>query len=185
MTLDEWAALDEDEPGELVDGLLEEEEVPTTLHEAVASWLIRVLGAWVAPAGGWVFGSEHKLAVAPKRGRKPDVVVYLPGSKLPGRRASMARVPPDIAVEVISPTPRDGRRDRVDKKKDYAAFGVRFYWLLDPELRTLEVHALGDDGRYSDALSAAEGQHAVPGCEGLTVDLDALWAELDRLPADE
>ena len=28
MTLEEWADMDEDEPGELVDGHLEEEEVP-------------------------------------------------------------------------------------------------------------------------------------------------------------
>jgi hypothetical protein len=32
MTFDEWVAMGEDEPGELVDGRLEEEEVPDPIH---------------------------------------------------------------------------------------------------------------------------------------------------------
>lgn len=72
MTLDEWAAMPEDEPGELVDGRLEEEEGPDLIHELVVSRLIRVLGVWVGQAG-FVFGSEAKFAVRANRGRKPDV----------------------------------------------------------------------------------------------------------------
>jgi Uma2 family endonuclease len=182
MTLEEWAALGEDEPGELVDGQLEEEEVASWSHELVVSWLIRVLGAWVIPRGGFVLGSETKLAVTPSRGRKPDVVVFFGDRELPRRRTSITSSPPDIVVEVVTATPRDARRDRVEKKPDYASFGVRQYWLIDPEARTLEVLARGDDGRFVEVLAAATGTHEVSGCEGLVVDLDALWAELDRWP---
>ena len=181
MSLEEWAALDEDEPGELVDGLLEEEEVPSYLHELVVSWLIRSLGAWVVPRGGFVFGSEAKIAVGPRRGRKPDVVLWLPGSTRPAANDSIARTPPDLVVEVITPTPRDGRRDRVEKKNDYAAAGVGQYWIVDPSLRTLEILVRNADGRFVDELAASEGAHPAPGLEGLVIDLDALWAEADRL----
>jgi hypothetical protein len=44
------------------------------------------------------------------------------------------------------------------------------------------VLELGADGRYTVALTAAEGSHPIPGCEGLTVDLDELWTVGDRLP---
>ena len=185
LTLEDWADLDEDEPGELVDGRLEEEEMPTALHEAIAAWLLRALGAWVAPRGGFAFGSELKLAIGEQRGRKPDVSAYLPGRPLPGRTLGATRRPPSIVVEVLSPRPRDVRRDVVDKKKDYAAFGVAFYWLVDPQARTFEVLELGADGRFAVALSASEGTHAVPGCEGLELDLDALFASADALPDDE
>ncbi|HEY2092269.1 MAG TPA: Uma2 family endonuclease [Thermoanaerobaculia bacterium] len=180
MTLDQWAALPEDEPGELVDGRLEEEEVPNLVHETVVAWLIWVFKNWLGQ-GGWVFGSEAKYAVRANRGRKPDVTVYLggDGSRLP--RDGIVRVPPDIAVEVVSPSPRDERRDRIEKMDEYAAFGVRFYWILDPGLQSLEIFEL-TGGRYAREARATEGRlESVPGCAGLTIDLDDLWNDLSRL----
>jgi len=185
LTLEEWGELDEDVEGELVDGRLEEEEMPTVLHEAVVAWLLWTLRAWVAPLGGFAFGSELKLAVSARRGRKADVSVYLPGRPLPGSSQSFTRRPPSILVEVVSVRPRDVRRDVVDKKQEYAAFRVSYYWLVDPQARTLEILELGADGRFSVALSAADGVHDVPGCQGLELDLAALWASIDALPADE
>ncbi len=185
MTLAEWAAMPEDEPGELVDGRLVEEEVPDLYHETFVAWFVFVLKTWLAGRGGFVFGSEGKFAVAPRRGRKPDVTMYLPGGKRPPARG-VVRVPPDVAIEVVSPTPRDGRRDRIEKAREYSAFGVRWYWIVDPALRTLEIFELGADGRYVRALGESEGRiENVPGCEGLSLDLDAMWAEADRLGTSE
>lgn len=181
LSLDEWFGLPEDTPGELVDGRLEEEEVPDYLHELVVALLVRLLGNWVFPQGGLVAGSDTKFAVGSGRGRKPDLTVYLPGSGRPPARG-LIRVPPDIAVEIVSPTPRDGRRDRVEKLADYAAFGVAWYWLLDPQLRSLEILERDAQGRYLHALAASNGTlRNIPGCEGLTLDLDELWAAIDSL----
>jgi Uma2 family endonuclease len=139
-----------------------------------------MLRTWLGRKG-FVFGSEAKYAVREDRGRKPDVVVYLgsDGSHLP--RLGIVRVPPDIAVEVVSPSPRDERRDRIEKMDDYAAFGVRYYWILDPSLQSLEVFELLGE-RYARAARATEGRmDPVPGCQELAIELDALWEELSRL----
>ena len=156
MSITDWVRMPEDEPGELLDGQLVEEEVPDLVHETVVSWLIGLLRAWIIARGGFVFGSEGKFVVGSQRGRKPDVSVFFPGTAALPRRGAV-RVPPDIVVEVISPTPRDRRRDRIEKPDDYAAFGVRYYWLIDPEERSLEILALGPDGRYARALDAGLG----------------------------
>ncbi len=184
LSLDAWANLPEDEPGELVDGVLAEEEMPSYVHEILVALLIHAFSGWTLPRGGLVAGSDAKFAVSPHRGRKPDVTVYLPGSPLPPPRGAIG-VPPDIAVEIASATPQDGRRDRVEKVADYAAFGIRFYWLLDPQLRSLEILELGPGG-YVHVLGVTDGVvEGIPGCEGLTIDLDALWATVDRLEAQE
>src|SRR2546426_5824720 len=138
MRVEEWGDLDDDIEGELVDGLLEEEEMATFLHELVVMWLARILGAWVRRRHGYVTGSEAKIAVGARRGRKPDLSVYLRG-KAPALTDTLVRIPPHLVVEVISPRPRDARRDRVDKNSDYAGAGISYYWILDPQLRTLEV----------------------------------------------
>jgi len=184
MTFEEWAAMDEDEPGELVDGRLEEEEVPDLIHELVVIWLGQVLRNWLG-RNGFVFGSGGKYAVRSDRGRKPDVAVYLQREKHPPARG-IVRVAPDIAVEIVSPSPRDQRRDRIEKMDEYASFGVRWYWILDPSLQSLEIFEL-TDGRYARAARATEGRlEAVPGCAGLHLDLDDLWSEIAALgPSQE
>ena len=71
LTIDAWADLDEDEPGELVDGYLEEEEVPTVLHELVVAWLLGCLRTWARGRRGMAFGSELELVVGPASTASP------------------------------------------------------------------------------------------------------------------
>lgn len=184
MSIEEWAALPEDAPGEIVDGYLTEEEVPDPIHELLVSWLVVLFRSWLGAGHGFVFGSEVKFVVSATRGRKPDISVYLPERPAPPRRG-LLHDPPDLVVEVISPSPRDERRDRVDKMDDYAAFGVSFYWLVDPALGSLEIFEL-QGGRYIRARAAVEGTiENVPGCPGLVLNVDELWAELRRLSEED
>lgn len=184
MSIEEWEQMGEDEPGELVDGRLEEDEVPDFPHEVVVTALLYALLQWARPRKCIVIGSEAKYALSKSRGRKPDISVYLTRArKLPRQGAS--RTPPDIMVEVVSRRPRDRRRDRIEKLREYAAFGVRWYWLVDPEARSIEILRLGDDGHYVHALDADQGTVEVPGCEGLALDLDSLWREIDEVVEPE
>src|SRR5262245_20231586 len=179
MSVQEWLELDEDEGGELVNGHWVEGEVPDAVHEFGISWLIRVIGAWLGP-DGFVFGSGLKILVDKTTGRMPDVVVLLPGSPPPPRRGPLVE-PPDILIEIISASPRDERRDRVQKMSEYAKFGVRYYWLVDPALATFEIFERSPAG-YTQVVAVSGGRvESVPGCAGLVIDVDALWAELARL----
>ena len=184
LTLERWSALDEDVQGELVDGALVEEEVPSTVHEILVAWLVALLQGWRPSKRVLVLGSGLKLGISAARGRIPDAVVYLADAPRPPREGA-ARVPPSIVVEVVSRTARDGRRDRVEKLGEYAGFGIKWYWLVDPELRSFEILELAPDGRYVHAVAATEGRlDAVPGCPGLVLDLDAAWAEVDAFLRD-
>jgi Uma2 family endonuclease len=184
LSLEEWLALDEDTPGEWLEGRLEEEEVPDAVHELAVSWLIGVLRVWLG-SRGFVFGSELKVLTTKDRGRKPDVVAFLPGGHRPPRRGPL-RAPPDLIIEVITPSPKDERRDRVEKMGEYAAFGVGYYWLVDPALGSVEIFERTAAGHYQKLAGVVGGRiDPVPGCPGLTLDVDALWAELARLGDEE
>jgi Uma2 family endonuclease len=178
LTLDEWRDLPEDVPGELVDGRLVEEEMPDPLHEVIVTWLARILGNWAEDA--IVLGSETRFALSASHGRKPDLTMYLSGRRPPAR--GVVDVPPDVAVEVVSPSPRDQRRDRQDKMLEYAAFGIRFYWIVDPQQRRFEIYERSEADVYVPRVTAVRGiVQPVPGCPGLAVDIDALWRKVDSL----
>ncbi len=183
VTLEEWVTLAEDVPGEFVDGRLVEEEVPDYLHEVLVAWLARVLGTWAEQAGAIVGASDAKFTLSSSRGRKADLTVYFTGRRPPARGG--ITMPPDLAVEIVSPSPRDQRRDRVEKMDEYARFGIRFYWLIDPQQRTVEIYERDADGRYIRRVAAGSGSiQDVPGCPNLTLHLDAMWSKIDALEDD-
>ena len=157
--------------------------MPDYVHELLTMWLGRMLGNWGEELGVVVGGSDAKFAISASGGRKPDLSVYFAGRRPAAR--GVVRLPPDIAVEVISPSPRDVRRDRQEKMTEYAEFGIRFYWLVNPTERTLEVFERAEDGKYVRSLQATCGwAESIPGCPGLRLNLDAMWAKADAL-ADE
>lgn len=52
---------------------------------------------------------------------------------------------PDLVVEILSP--RTYQRDWTIKKDVYAKYGVREYWIIDPNTKIVAVHVL-KDGQY-------------------------------------
>jgi Uma2 family endonuclease len=181
MTLDEWARLDDDDNGELVDGWLMEDEMSDYVHELVVSWFVARSFDAVDALGGWVAASNLKLATGARSGRMPDAAIFL--AKRPPARGVVLH-PPEVVVEVVSPTPRDARRDRIEKLAEYAAFGVKWYWIVDPQLRSFEVLERDDQGRYVHVRTGTDGVLGdIPGCPGLQFDLSDLWRRVDALLA--
>jgi len=81
---------------------------------------------------------------------------------------------PDLLVEVLSPG--TARRDRVRKLNAYARHGVRHYWLVDPEAKTLEAFELME-GAYRLAAAVGDDDELRPGVfPGLAISLPDLWA---------
>jgi Uma2 family endonuclease len=49
---------------------------------------------------------------------------------------------PDLAIEVLSPGAENRRRDLSVKRQLYAKYGVKEYWAVDPENRSVEIYRL-------------------------------------------
>jgi Uma2 family endonuclease len=73
---------------------------------------------------------------------EPDIVVVCDSSKLDDRGCNGA---PDLVVEILSPA--TAQRDRVVKFRKYLEAGVREYWIVNPDEKTVQVHIL-DNGHY-------------------------------------
>lgn len=69
----------------------------------------------------------------------PDVMIVCDREKIQRNGVYGA---PDLVVEVLSPS--TAKNDRMHKKTVYGACGVREYWLVDPENRTIEQYLLQD-----------------------------------------
>ena len=69
----------------------------------------------------------------------------------------VTRVPPDLAVEVLSPSTE--ARDRGRKTEVFARFGVAEYWIVDPVANTLEIYV--NDGRQLVLTGPYNDEHEV------------------------
>lgn len=131
-------------PTELWDGEIIMSAAPFALHQRVVLRLARIIEDYVrAHRAGEVFISPIDVVLAARKVVQPDVV-FVSSAKQAIVQGPIRGVP-DLLVEVIS----EGtwRRDRVDKKALYEQFGVGEYWIIEPELKLIEVFAL-EAGAY-------------------------------------
>lgn len=100
---------------------------------------------------------EKALCAFPRNDYMPDIAFFRAEQAAGFSPKQWKFPPPDLAVEVLSPSTR--RRDRGVKFEDYAANGVGEYWLVDPERETLE----------QSVLSGTEYRPTKPRADGLLV----------------
>ena len=102
---------------------------------------------------------------------QPDLVVICDRSKLVDTGCVGA---PDMVIEIISPSTE--KRDRVDKFDQYLQAGVREYWIVDPDSKTVTVNIL-DNKRYYSAAYAETDVVPVHVLEGCVINLADVFAE--------
>ena len=73
---------------------------------------------------------------------------------------------PDLVIEIVAPS--SAEIDRVRKAATYATFGVPEYWVVNPEAKTIQLHALSG-GRYRPIVSR-DGLIRSMQVEGLVID---------------
>ena len=69
--------------------------------------------------------------------------------------------PPDLAIEVLSPSDRRG--DVLEKVGESLDAGTRLVWVIDPEKRTAVVYRSLTDVRVIGEADALDGEDVIPG----------------------
>jgi Uma2 family endonuclease len=117
---------------------------PTHTHQQIVGKLYRAIYDFVAKRDlGTVQFGPLPVRLWPGKIREPDILFV--AREHSDRIGEQAYGPPDLVVEVLSPSTR--RTDRLEKTVEYARAGVREYWIVDPHGRTVEVFILRE-GAY-------------------------------------
>jgi len=110
-------------------------------HGGVVAELTGHLWSFIRPRNlGKLLGAETGFLISrnPDTVRAPDVA-FVRAERLPkGTVRGFFQTPPDLAVEVLSPSDRAG--DVLDKVHQWLEAGCRVVWVVDPERRTVTVY---------------------------------------------
>lgn len=148
----DYCLLSEDKRYELIDGELCMAPAPGSAHQRCLLRLARLLADVAEPNSmGEVFIAPFDVILSDEDVVQPDILFVTRGRQgIISERGCEG--PPDLVVEVLSPSSQE--RDRQLKRKIYAKFGVREFWLVDPGAGAIEVLELEADdfisrGNYS------------------------------------
>ncbi|HEX3357612.1 MAG TPA: Uma2 family endonuclease [Tepidisphaeraceae bacterium] len=175
MTARQFLELGEDPPGvrlELVNGEIAVSPSPIPDHAFAVTALARILGNHIEEHDLGQLFTDVDTIFGEYDVRRPDLLFFRKNRlHLIGHKAMEG--PPDLAVEIVSPS--SIRTDRKEKFKLYEAGKVRHYWIVDPKMRTIEAYRLAS-GKYTGRVrGSASDIVQLPPFRDLKIPLAKLW----------
>lgn len=171
----------ESERIEIIDGEAFMMAPPSSVHQAIVAELTRQFGNFLegkrcrvypAPFGVRLFQREGEAPEDVDTVVEPDLSVVCDRDKIDRQGCKGA---PDLVVEILSPASL--RHDRFVKLALYQRAGVREYWIVDPEYKSLQVFTL-DGGMLRIAEEYGQNDVAKAGVlEGCFIELSKVFSE--------
>jgi Uma2 family endonuclease len=174
LTYSDYAALPDDgRRFELHHGELSVTPPPGTRHQRAIVFLITLLNEHVRSRGlGEVFVAPTDCILSNVTVVQPDVF-YIAADRLSIISQRAIEGAPTLVAEVLSPS--TAHLDRGRKMTLYAEHGVPYYWIVDPESRSIEAYALAG-AEYACAGRVTSEPAALPPFSDLTVDPALIWS---------
>ncbi len=145
-------SLEGDERIELINGEAYRMATPSRIHQGICFEIGRQLGNYLEGKQCRAYPAPFAVRLFEQDGERPEEVdsVVEPDISVVCDRGKLdkygCRGAPDMVVEVLSPSSL--RHDRLVKLNLYQQAGVREYWIVDPENRSVQVFLLDSSGFF-------------------------------------
>jgi Uma2 family endonuclease len=166
VRLAELGAFSDMDRFELIGGEIVPMSAAGRRHQIVADRLARL---WMKRDLSSVhIGEEKQFSLDDATYTKPDILIWPATLEIPDVRGDTALLVVEIAKSSL-------KKDTGFKKRLYASFGVREYWVIDAEELLTRVHRNPKDGDYETCFDVAANAIAIPALVPiLSVQLDQL-----------
>lgn len=174
-TYEEYLKLDDDKRYEILEGELIMVPSPMTQHQRISRKLEKVLIDYVEQHSlGEVFYAPLDVVLAEDIVVQPDILYISTERKeiITEKNISGA---PDLVVEILSPT--SGYYDLIRKKKIYEKYGVKEYWIVDPDTRLVEIYE-NQEGKFVNIYSLNdEGEVSSRVIPGFKINIKTIFGK--------
>ena len=155
---------------EIIDGEHYVTPSPNLRHQVLVGRLVFEIELYLRanPGTGHVFLSPLDVVLSHWDVVEPDLL-FVAGDQAAIMTEKNIQGPPALVVEVLSKSTR--KRDAQIKRRLFERTGVREYWLVDPELDTVQVFRPSPEGKLARVveLTAEDGDvlttPLLPGCQ--------------------
>ena len=125
---------------EIIEGELYMSPAPSIKHQAISKRLFRILDNYAYHNNsGEVYYAPCDVIFSDINIMQPDIL-FIAKNNYQILSDLNIQGAPDLLVEILSPSSID--TDRIFKKHIYEHYGVKEYWIVDPDTETIEIWAL-------------------------------------------
>ena len=158
---------------ELIEGELIVVPSPSTYHQRIAGNLEYILREFVRRYNlGYIYDAPCDVVLSEENVLQPDIL-FITRERSEIITEENIQGPPDLVIEILSPSTAE--RDRTHKRTLYARHGVREYWIVDPDERTIKIMILKEKGLDVVSLYQGEARVESPLLSGLVIDLNQIF----------
>jgi len=159
-TYADYASWSDDNRYELIDGVAYMMSAPSAVHQDILGSLYRQFADYLDDKPCRVFLAPFDVCLHGKGDDddtvvQPDILVVCDETKL--ENGKYCNGAPDLIIEILSPS--TARHDRIIKLSRYLKAGVREYWIVDPEVKGVNVFIL-ENAKY--IANAYEDTETIP-----------------------
>jgi Uma2 family endonuclease len=158
---------------EIHEGELSVTPAPSPQHQEVSGNLNEIVRGHVKTRGlGKVFYAPIDCILSDITIVQPDLL-FLDTTRLNLVSRRGIEGPPTLVVEILSPSTT--AIDRSTKRQLYAKYGVRYYWIVDPEARVVEAYVLSEGAYRFSARAAGSEPVSLPPFPDLAFVPASIW----------
>ena len=162
---------------ELIKGKVFKMAAPLKKHQSISGDVYYLLYDYLKNKPCKVYAAPFDVRLSIPKGKKaytvvqPDLCVICDDSKTDERGAIDA---PDLVVEILSPS--TSKRDLNDKFEIYEESGVKEYWIVYPNEKSVMIFYLDNEGKYIGLKPVTEDNRIKSVTfEGLEFDLKNIF----------
>lgn len=139
-TYDDYLKTPDDKRYELIEGELIMVPSPVIYHQWISKNIEYELEKFVrGKKAGKIFDAPCDVHLDNENVLQPDIL-FISKERLSIIGEKNVQGAPDLVVEILSEA--TAYNDLIKKKKLYAKFGVREYWIIDPGEKSVEIYSL-------------------------------------------
>jgi len=174
-TYEDYAALPEGAPYQLIGGKLVVTPSPTAFHQYISVRIGKRLIDFVEDMGlGIVLHAPLDVYLEEKETYQPDII-YIARERL-FIIEERIKGAPDLVMEILSPS--TAYYDLRKKARVYARQGVKEYWIVDPEEKSIEIYTNQGDTFKLEQRAEGEGKASSSLLAGFEVELKDIFVSI-------
>ncbi|MDQ3021898.1 MAG: Uma2 family endonuclease [Bacteroidota bacterium] len=149
-------------------------------HNLVGVLLSRLLSTFIDRNELGYLGYDKIMISLTRNDYEPDICFFNKSISDQFNPKQMQFPAPDFIVEIVSPSTE--HNDRIVKFEDYAAHGIKEYWIIDPDKQIIEQYILNND-KYELFLKSNNGLIKSKAIQGFEIPIESVFIEEQNLKA--